>query len=376
MRSDGREDELAELIAYHYREAAVLAASAGEPDTGAQESAVRWLRRAAEVAAVAHGTAEAAAHLRSAIELAPEDRQPELFERLGQVYGSGDPSVQAFANAYALGRRHGRPPDFLLDSLAQRLMVTCRWSASVARQPSSDEMAALVQEGHDLIGRTTDRRAQARFRIALGFMTFWLRNAGVRPPSPSDIDDASTSLADGLALAEQLDDPGLVSAALDGMSSISAQSTNPAAAREISRRRVAMGHSLPLDERLDALNMVAWTSALIGDLQQVIDETGEAMALMQPGLNPGFGIGALTWRAYALAVTGRWDELTSSVEQLRRMWIEAERPAAGYGLQGLLSGIDWARNRGDDELLQRWREVAAEIVERFDPGHPVAGLSA
>ena len=72
--SDGREDELAELIAFHYREAAVLAASGGAQDADATASAVGWLRRAAEVAAAARGTAEAIAHLRSAIELAPGRR--------------------------------------------------------------------------------------------------------------------------------------------------------------------------------------------------------------------------------------------------------------------------------------------------------------
>ena len=376
LRSVGREDELAELIAYHYREAAVLAASNGEPNAEAEASAIRWLRRAGEVAAAARGSAEAIAHLRSAIELAPEDQQPELFERVGQVYGSGDPSVQAYADAYALGRRHGRPPDFLLDCLAQRLMVMCRWSASVARQPSWDAMTALVEEGLDLARGSSDPSVQARFQIALGFLPFWLRNAGVRTPSQADIDEATARLVDGLAIAEGLDDAALISAALDGMTSTEGQSKDPTGVREISRRRVAMGRRLPLDERLDALNMVAWTSALLGDLRQAMADTGDAMALVQPGQTPAFGIGALSWRAYALAATGPWDDLQTTVEELRRMWIEAERTAAGYGLQGLLSGIDWARNRGDDALLQRWSEVADEIVDRFDPGHPVAGLAA
>ncbi len=179
----GREDELAELIAYHYREAAVLAAASGASDTDAQRRAVRWLRRAGDVAASARGTAEAVRHLRSAIELAPADEAPEVYRRIGEIYGSGDLSVRAYADAYDLGREHGRPPDFLLDNLAQRLMVTCRWFASVARQPSSDEMAALVREGHELAAVATDPRARARFQIALGFMPFWLRNGGIRTPT-------------------------------------------------------------------------------------------------------------------------------------------------------------------------------------------------
>lgn len=170
-------------------------------------------------------------------------------------------------------------------------------------------------------------------------------------------------------IADELDDPVLISAALDAMTSTE-QTMDPGRAREISRRRVAMGHRLPLDERLDALNMVAWTSALLGDLEHVINESDEAMALVQPGQNPGFAIGGASWHAYAAAMAGRWDELVANVEHLRRLWIDAERPAASYGLQGFMSGIDWARNRGEDELLERWMEVASEIVDRFDPAHP------
>ena len=39
--------------------------------------------------------------------------------------------------------------------------------------------------------------------------------------------------------------------------------------------------------------------------------------------------------------------LVSGLDQLRALWIDSERTAASYGLQGLISGIDWARNRGE-----------------------------
>jgi hypothetical protein len=373
--SGGREDELAELIAYHYREAAVLAASAGGLDAEAQQQAVGWLRRAAEVAAGARGLAEAAAHLRSAIELAPAGQQPELFQRLGEVYGWGDQSVQAFSSAYRIGREQGRAADFLLDNLAQQLMVMCRWFASVARQPSSDEMAALIREGRALAERALGLEPRARFEIAIAFIPFWLRNSGVRLPTEQDLTDATASVAAGLATAEELGDSALISAALDAMTSAE-QTMNPGRAREMSRRRVAMGHQLPLDERLDALSMVAWTSALLGDLADVIKQSDEAIALVQPGQNPGFAIAVASWHAYAAAMMGPWDDLVVEVERLRRLWIDAERPAASYGLQGLLSGLDWARNRGEDALLQRWTEVAREIVAQFDSAHPVAGLAS
>jgi class 3 adenylate cyclase len=370
----GREDELAELIAFHYREAAVLGETLGGPDPDARLRASTWLRRAAEVAAGARGMSEAVAHLRAAIELAPVDDQPEMYQRLGEIYGAGDRSAQAFAQAYQIGLAQSRPPDFLLESLAAQLIVVCRWFASVARQPSVEQMVSLVDQGRALLAEASPR-ARARFLVALGFMPFWLRNGAVRLPTAADIEEARTSVAEGLAIAEDLDDVALMSAALDAMTAHE-QTGVPSKARDFSLRRLAMGSRLPIEERLDALQVAAWTSALLGDLQQGLEHAEAGLALVQPGQNPGFFIGCASWLGYIGALQGRWELLVSGLDQLRALWIDSERTAASYGLQGLISGIDWARNRGEDQLFDRWQAIASEIIEQFDPNHPVAALQA
>jgi hypothetical protein len=370
----GRGDELAELIALHFREAAVLGEASGLSDPDLRSRAVAWLRRAAEVTSGARGIAEAAAHLRAAIDLAPANEQPQIYLRLGQIYYSGDPSTQAFANAWRLGQAQGMDADFLLDSLAHQLMVVCRWFGSVARQLSLDELTAVIEQGRAWLP-DAGPRAKARFLIALGFVPFWLRNAGIRLPSASDIDEARRNASEGLAIAEQLDDAALISAALDATGAHSQVST-PASARELARRREAMGARLPADERLDALNMIAWTSAMLGDLPQLVESATAALALVEPGQNAGFSLGSASWIAYAQAMFGDWGVLVPTIEDLRNRWIDEERPAASFALQGFLSGIDWARNRGDGDLLDRWLAPATDIIMRFDAAHPVAALQS
>jgi hypothetical protein len=369
----GREDELAELIAFHYREAATLGETVGTPDPDARLRASSWLRRAAEVAAGARGMSEAVAHLRAAIELAPISDQPEIHRRMGELYGSGDRSVQAYAAAWGLGEELGRPPDFLLDNLAHQLMVTSRWFASVADQPSEQEINELITKGNGWLG-DSGPQARATFLIAISNLPFWLRNAAIRPLTPTDLDDAIKAADEGLRIAEEIHDPILISAALDAMTSHT-QTTQPAAARQLSMRRVSMGSQLSSDERLDALNMVAWSSALIGDLPQVLESSAAAMALIQPGQNAGFSVGCASWNAYAQALIGSWEPMVTTVDWLRARWFEAERPAASYGLQGPLSAIDWARNRGQDDLVERWGDVASEIIGQFASQHPVAALA-
>jgi len=371
--AQGREDELAELVAFHYREAAVLGEAVGNAQPEDRLRASRWLRRAAEVAAGARGMSEASAHLRAALELAPAGDQPDIHRRLGELYGSGDRSVQAYASAWRLGEEQGRSPEFLLDNLAWQVMVTCRWFASVAEQPSEAEINELIAKGRGWLPESGPR-ARATFLIAISNMPFWLRNAAIRMPTAADLDNAVKAAAEGLAIAEAIGDLALTSAALDAMTSHT-QTSSPGDARELSRRRVAMGPRLASDERLDALNMVAWTSALIGDLPEVLDSSAAAMALIQPGQNAGFSVGCASWHAYAHALLGNWEQLATTADWLRARWIEAERPAASYGLQGPLSAIDWARNRGEEEAVDRWEEVAHAIISQFVGDHPVAALA-
>ncbi|HEX6140528.1 MAG TPA: adenylate/guanylate cyclase domain-containing protein, partial [Candidatus Limnocylindria bacterium] len=344
--SAGREDEQAELIAFHYREAAVLGSVLHDrADDAGRARAVAWLRRAADVVAAARGTTEAAAHLRAAIELAPPAERPPFYRRLGELYGSGDVAIQAYATAWRLGADEGLPADFLLDNLGRQLTVVLRWFASAARQPSLDELEGLIQRGRQWLP-DAGPRARATFLIALGFLPFWLSNSGTRQPTEHDLGEAAASVAAGLAIAEELDDAPLQSAALDAQTSRT-QTLDPVEARELSRRRVAMAQRLPMDERLDALNMVAWTSALIGDLAEADDAAATSMALVQPGQNPGFALGGASWRAYVQALIGNWEALATSAEELRNRWLVSERPAASYALQGFLSAVDWARNRRD-----------------------------
>jgi hypothetical protein len=137
-----------------------------------------------------------------------------------------------------------------------------------------------------------------------------------------------------------------------------------------------MSHRLPSQERLDAWYVVSWTSATLGDLPSTIEAADAAMGSVDPGQNPAFALGAAAWRAYAYGLVGDWDEVAASVERERQLWIESDRPSAGYGLQGLLTGLDFARSRADEARLERWYEVAADIVGRFDREHPTASLAA
>jgi class 3 adenylate cyclase len=373
-RAADREDELAELVAFHYREAAMLSGTLGEDDAALKETAVRWLRRAAEVAAGARGVSEATGHLRAAIDLANGEEQARLWARLGRLHGSGDISVQAFARARELGEEHGLPPDFLLECLGRQLMVMWRFTASVARQPSEAEIDSLVQVGLGWMA-AAGPRARATFQIALGFKSFWLRQVAERDVTEEDVGRARGYVTDGLALAEEIDEPELVSAGLDALAGIR-QSDDWPGAVELSRRRMAFAERLSIEERLDALQVLAWASVQLGELEDAAAAADASTALLQPGQNMVFVLASTSWSAYVGALQGDWQRCENSVDDLRLRWMDAAHPAASYALQGVLSGIDWARSRGADTSLDRWREVADAIIGSYPVGHPVAAMEA
>ena len=373
-RAAGREDELAELVAFHFREAAVMSAGLGTRDESLRASAVRWLGRAADAAASARGVAEAAGHLRAAIELAEGPDAAPLWARLGRVLGSGDLSVQALEHAWRLGLEHGLPSDFTLENLGRHLMVVLRFSASVARQPSERALEDLITLGESWLP-DAGVRAVATFEIALGFKSFWLRQVAQRPVSDEDVTTAENHVKRGLAMAEELDDAQLISAALDALAGIS-QADDWQHAVGLAERRIAFADRLGIEEKLDALQVLAWGTVQLGRLDQAAAASDAAVALLAPGQNIVFVMASASWSAYVGALKGDWDRTAASLDDLRRRWLDAGRTAAAYALQGALSGVDWARNRGVDPPLDRWLDIADTIVTSFPPQHPVAAIAA
>ncbi|MBA2254748.1 MAG: AAA family ATPase [Chloroflexi bacterium] len=374
-RIAGQTDELAELVAFHFREAATLAGTSGDPATGLRAAAVRWLRRAAAVAQGGGATLEATNHLRAAIDLATPAELPELYLQLGDDFRMGDESAAAYVDAYRHGKALGRPDTFLLEALANELMVLCRFHAGIARQPSEGELQAKRDEARRLSATVEDERVRAIFFIADAFMPFWIRSNGRREPTPQEIATSRASAESGVALAERLGIPQLLSGALDALSSFVVEES-PRAAREIQRRRWALVDRLSSLERGDAFQMVAWQSALLGDVDEALRAAETGLATVGRNEAPETVMLLVAWEAWALALAGRWPEVDASIMRSREMWLASGRPSAMYILHGFLAAAVVAKARGDDSLLAQCRGVVDAICGRFPSDHPARDLAA
>ncbi|HVQ22266.1 MAG TPA: hypothetical protein VMT36_03270, partial [Candidatus Saccharimonadia bacterium] len=371
----GNEDALAELIAYHLREAVVLGRSASLPDLAdLQARAVRWLRRAAEAAMTAAATIEASRHVLAAIDLAGPDDLPELWEFLGDTYLAGPGAVDAYARARVLARERGRPADDQLRMLTSELLVVTRWHGSVGASPV-DTIDTLRQEGRRLVSETTDERVLARFLLGEAFIV-WLRIGGRAAATAETDDELAASGRKALEIGVRLDDVDLQSAALDALSSIVIRGDDYRGSLALIERRLALGDRLDFTERFDAETMRAWHEMALGDIKSAADHAAEALADLAPGQAPGFVLSLSAWLIAACHVLGRWDEAIVAANRLERVWEELDRPPSGFAIQGFLAELEVARARREEAMADRARTAIGSIVGRFGQDDRIHGLLA
>ena len=374
--SEGREVAVAEILAFHYREAAVLSSALdpnSETTAAARESAGHWLLRAADVAAAAGATPEAVRHIRSSFDFIDPALLPRLHERIGDLT-AGDTGVDEYRMALELYEAGNAPVDDQLRALSGMLMVVTRWQGSVGGRPSEDWMNDLRARGQRLLERAGDPLAIGRFLAADAFYPFWMQ--AVTQPSAEIVAEAEVSARRAGEIAAELDDPELASAALDALSGCATANNDWAWGLETARQRLAFEDRLGLYERLDAHSMVAWMSYLMGDLATAERDSAEMVARLLPGQAPYPALHLFAWRTLTLMMLGRWDEATTMFWRALEAWSDAGRHAAGYGLRGFLCAVDLGRARRDERMEGAAAEAISSILIRFPTSHPHQLLAA
>ncbi len=367
----GREVALSEILAFHYREAAVLYTAlepTSEETKQTRQLAAKWLLKAADVAVAAAATPEAVRHIRASFDFVEEKLRPRLHERIGDLT-AGDSGLEEYRLALEEYKECDCPVDDQLRALAGMLMVATRWAGSVGDRPSEQWMADLRARGRSLLEESTDRFSIARFLAADAFFPFWVQR--IRPPTAEELADAESSANRGLEIAHELDDPELTSVVLDAIGGFSTATNDWARARETAEKRIAFEAKLGLYERLDAHSMLAWMSYLMGDLATAEKDSAQMVARLLPGQAPYPALHLFAWRAVVLQALGRWDEAVTMFWRALEAWHDAGSHAAGYGLRGFLVGFDIGRARGDSRLMDAATEAIESILARFPAAYPL-----
>ena len=363
----GRVDELAELVAFHLREAVTIGSLTGDPIPGDLAAlAVEWLRRAAEAAAAGAAAVEAARHLNAAIDLAPAELQPELYERLGQIWGGGggDAGAEAFERAWELAKQQRKGPEMELRVLGQAMWMRSRWIGAMARVQSEEEKEHRYAEIERLMELETSDVARFHGELALGFRSSSLEGA----VSEEELSLADVWAAKAVETARKLGQPDLLSAALDGADANALSRDDMARVLEYVEERHAIEDRVSTPERADAWIVHAWAETIRGNLREAEQAAERSRAGLGTGQAASFVLGATSWRIVALHALGRWDEAMSDAARAERALQESELATPWYAFNGFLAAAAVARARADSVTFEYWKSLMLRLTERGDPG--------
>src|SRR5260370_34944918 len=162
-------------------------------------------------------------------------------------------------------------------------------------------MRDFGQEAANLAARVTDERVLARYMAADAFHPFWMLRSN-SPPSAADLAEADANANKAAAIARRLDDPNLESMALDALSGTAQIRGDWRQSREYARRRLTFQDRLNMVEKGDAHSMVAWSSALLGDLDEAARVSVGGLARVQPGQLPRWTRPHVVRRVYAVTL--------------------------------------------------------------------------
>jgi class 3 adenylate cyclase len=361
-----RLDEFTDLLAYHYREAVLLARQAAVPlavpvDTG---RAVHYLERAGRLASQSCAFAEAGSYVHSAIDLVPQEEHVRLYEQLGDCVNVGETALLAYRQALSDWRgATERDPLVGARLLRKLLMVALRHNMTA--RATQQELAAWLAEAQRLAEEAGNEDEHWRVQIASTWMRIWLGNCSA--------EEAQQERAVALAAAAYFEgraDWASFHAALDGYNAFSLRLGAFEEGLEASRRRLSVPYPHAL-ERGDALSMVGANYYLLGNYAGSIAFMRQVLAELRPGESVVPLVTGVAGTIGALWLSGRWSEVSDFLPRLAdiwesiqfdRGWMAAVPVAAGY-----LAVLEMAVVREDRAAA----EAAASVIERCLPEEDV-----
>jgi class 3 adenylate cyclase len=326
-----RLDEFVELLAYHEREAAMLAAQSVVPLEVPVDAAraVRYLERAGELASHAGLAEPAIAHLRAAIALAPAAEHARLYERLGDCAVMGDAAVESYLHALDLWRTGGASDDPLPGArlLRKLLNVYWRWWDSYTARPDREELDALHAEALRLAEEAGDEDELWRVRLVP-------LNAFTRHGTRAERERERDVCAAAVAHFERRGDWPALWAALDsyaGYLQVLGEYEEALAAS----RRCLEWPDLPAWARGETQSMLAKAHFYRCEFDACLSAAREALAQVRPGDPIGPLSEGIDYAIFSAYLSGRWSDLEELRPSQGLIWDEVRQAP------GMLSDSLW-----------------------------------
>ncbi|MEO5676705.1 MAG: adenylate/guanylate cyclase domain-containing protein [Usitatibacter sp.] len=355
-----RGNELAELVAYHYRQAIAMSPGGRLPEGLDIATVVAALERAARGASNAAAFREAAEQLREAVRLAPPEEHLRLLELRGDLLLFGNDAIAGYAEAYERWRDATQPdPRVGARLLVKRLAVAGRWSGSLGKPMDGEEFEQLAVEARALLDRAPDEMIAARLACARAFEVTRRTD-----PDAAILAEVAAGTQAAVALFASRGDVESESAALDALAAIYRSGYGDSVkAFEATQRRLANAARLSLLERIDAGSVAIWELVYLGRYDEAIGMYQDARAALRAGEPEYMLAHAASWTAYAAMLRGRWDDALAFGDKLIAIREESHGIIARFTFQGWLGAMRVAAARLDTTRLARYRSAFTAIAE-------------
>jgi hypothetical protein len=359
QETPARANELAELVAYQYRQAIALSPGGRVPEGLPVATVVAALERAARVASNVGAFREAGEMLREAVRLAPPEDHLRLLELRGDLLLFGDLAATGYAEGYEswLQTRNG-DPRIGARLLVKQLAVHGRWAGSLVRVMERAEFGSFVVAAQQLLERAPDETLEAKLACARAFHV--VRYTDVDRSLIVEIEQGTRRAAAFFAASGDLE---AESEALDALAAVYRSGYNDAArALEVTERRAAKAARLSLLERIDICSVRIWDLVFVGRYDEAVDTHGESRESLRPGEPEHMLAHSAAWAAYAAMLCGRWDDAVALGDLLLAMREEVPELVVRFTYPGWIGAMRVAAARLDTTRLARLRSAFKAIA--------------
>jgi class 3 adenylate cyclase/tetratricopeptide (TPR) repeat protein len=378
-KSGERAPELAELLAHHYSVSWELT-----NDESSRRKARDHYRKAAENALRRFALRQAESYGKRFVELSSgAAEQIDALEVAGDFYaatGQGDRAWRSYKEALSILEQSESDDPWLFARIAGKAtIIPTRWLGSLRDDPPDlREIEELIERGLSAAG-AEDSRERGLLLSSRAF----LRGMGYVEPD----DEGRRAAEEAVSIAERLDDPDLLSTALDAYGGLLLPEARYGDMIAIDSRRIALVSSLGRSVEIgDAYCMMAWSECFVGRYHAAYEHSTAAIEHSR-GINPGTYLHGLSWRVQARFMTGDWDGTMEDLAEIDRMTAEGGRDLPvpyttnAHGVALFCSVLRGDEDRADEllRLLERFYEeipglgqrskafVARAVLHRGDP---------
>jgi class 3 adenylate cyclase len=364
-----RVDEYIEVLAYHYREAVLLAKQSAVPRAipVETEKAVHFLRLAGEKISRAGAINEAAKYFQYAIDLAPESKLLKLYEAFGDSMPWGEVQANAYRKAIEYWRKQeakDRQPLVGARLIRKQLVVATRGGAN--QSISKKEANALRVEMRSLAEAAGDEAEIWRVRTVDTFWYPWYERLDENV-TRQELEQRRVKALAAANYFEQLEDWASFSEALDGYTYLSRLLGIFDDIPTGVQRRLAVP-DLPLAERIDALNVLAFHYFAIEQYEPCLQTIREALAQLPPGVSLTYMSSSLAFALFVTFISGRWSELNTFVPVFRDAYEQAQLDRDKNMAQGFFAWYQIATAQENRAAADKASAILCRIFPEEAPG--------